>query len=75
MLEKRVGKGFRGGLLTLMMLARLGSTIKENDYLEHQMCKEVFSEACPNPITDSHQNLAAFLFGITMDNVMKWCEA
>jgi hypothetical protein len=51
-----------GGLLTFMMFAGLGSS--ESEYLKHQMCKEVFSEAHSNPITHSHQNFAAFiLFG------------
>jgi hypothetical protein len=56
-----------GGLMTLMMFAGIGS--QEHKYLKHQMCKDMFSEADSNLITDSHQNFAAFIFGITMDNI------
>jgi hypothetical protein len=55
------------GLMTLMMFAGIGS--QEHEYLKPPMYKDMFSEADSNIITDSHQNFAAFIFGITIDNV------
>jgi hypothetical protein len=61
-----------GDLMTLMMFA--GFRSMEYNYIKHKMCKKVFEETTANPITDSHQNFAVFIFGITMDDVseMVW---
>jgi hypothetical protein len=58
--------GDLGGLLNLMMFAGIASS--DHDYLKQFMCKEVFQHG-HNILVDTHQNFAAFVFGITMDDV------